>query len=172
MKVMDYIDKLSDTAKSVNELQKEITVQEVWHIWDTLVQRYEVIEITQLLHNFAKDEDLKAVLTKGLEKVKKQANRTENFANKYGIPLPPKAPEAVTQTHNVEEITDRYIYRRVMRGIQAFLNLHMAGFISAETPELRELFKEVLMEEISIFDNYFEYGKMKGWTVAAPRYRT
>lgn len=88
----------------------------------------------------------------------------------FGIPLPERPPETVTSTFDVEEITDKYIYRRILRDIQDFLNIHLSALTQASSATMRRTFIKLLFEEVKIFDSFMEYGKVKGWTYVPPHY--
>ena len=89
----------------------------------------------------------------------------------YGIPLPIRPPKQTQTTAHFEDITDRYIYRRILRGIQAFLPTHMTAFIHSTSPKIRGLFISFLVEEMKIYDKFIEYGKVKGYEVSPPKYK-
>lgn len=166
--IIQEIKGIGDTPK---DKESKITVSEVWHLWDLVVARYDVIMETQLLLNFATDEEFKLILIKGLDTLKEQVKIKEGIMASYGIPLPDKPPEGVTNTTDVEEITDRYIYRHIYRGIQDFLNVHLSAVSQATDVQLRRRFIEFLKEEMEIFDMFVEYGKFKGWIINPPHYK-
>jgi len=59
MVLTKHIKKLKEIGMSTKEKQGTINVSEVYHLWSHLVQRYNIIYITEVLVNFAKDGDLK-----------------------------------------------------------------------------------------------------------------
>jgi len=65
MKTVDIFEKLGQLDMSKKEKQNQISMYEVANIWDFLVMRYDIIESTNILENFVKDEDLKLILQKG-----------------------------------------------------------------------------------------------------------
>ncbi|MDQ7092503.1 DUF3231 family protein [Desulfosporosinus sp. PR] len=165
------IEKINSIGKTAKDKQSKISVSEVWHLWDLLVARYDVISETQMLKDFASDFDFKFILESGLDTLKDQVNHLERLMGEYGIPLPEKPPETVTSTVDLEEITDKYIYRRILRGIQDFLNIHLSSVSQATSAIMRGTFIAMLVEEIKIFDGFMEYGKLKGWTYTPPHYK-
>jgi spore coat protein CotF len=90
---------------------------------------------------------------------------------KYGIPLPVRPPKQTQTTFNLEVITDRYSYRRILRGIQAFLSTHIQAFIHSTNPNLREIFMTFMVEEMKLYDKFLEYGKIKGYEIRPPIYK-
>lgn len=171
MKTLKYIEKISEIGKSLEDKQKTLNTSEVYHLWNHLVQRYNVIYITNLLDNFVKDDDLKLVLNHGNKVLTKHIKLLEEELLNYGVPLPLRPPKQVQKTENSELISDRLIYRRILRGIQAFLPVHTMAFIHSTSPKIRDLFMSFMSEEIKIYDKYLEYGKIKGYVLEPPGYR-
>ncbi len=171
MKILAGIQKMVDIGKSDEELQSQITVTEVWHLWQTLVQKYDIIELTQILLNYAENADLRLVLERGLVALGEEKEITEKELKNYGITAP-KGPPAFAKTAlDVEPITDSFIFRRVFYGIQGVLPIRMQAFIDSTSPKLREIFREHMMKEIEIYDLLMEYGKFKGFLDVPPAFR-
>ena len=89
----------------------------------------------------------------------------------YGIPLPLRPPKQIQETSSSELISDRYIYRRILSGIQAFLPVHNMAFIHSTSPKIRDLFMSFMNEEMKVYDKFLEYGKMKDYLIKPPMYR-
>jgi len=170
MVLTKHIQKLKEMGLSTKEKQGMINVSEVFHLWSHLIQRYNIMYITKLLLNFAKDEDLKIILNAGVKALDNHIVILEKEMQAYGIPLPNRPPKETQTTAAWEEITDRYIYRRVLRGIQAFLPTHTMAFVHSTSPKIRDLFMTFLIQEMQLYDNFMEYGKMKGYEVMPPVY--
>lgn len=171
MKILKYIGKISEMGKSLRDKQRTINVSEVYHLWNHLMQRYNVIYVTNLLNSFVKDDDLKLVLNSGNKTLTKHTKLLEKELLNYGIPLPLRPPKQTQKTVNSELISDRQIYRRILRGIQAFLPVHIMAFIHSTSPKLRDLFMSFMVEEMKIYDAYLEYGKIKDYLIKPPVYR-
>ena len=77
MKVLKYIGKISEMGKSLRDKQRTINVSEVYHLWNHLMQRYNVIYVTNLLNSFVKDDDLKLVLNSGNKTLTKHTKLLE-----------------------------------------------------------------------------------------------
>ena len=171
MKILKNIKKISEMDKSLSDKQKNINVSEVYHLWNHLMQRYNVIHVTNLLNSFVKDDDLKMVLNSGKKTLTKHIGLLEKELLNYGIPLPLRPPKQTQQNAvNIELISDRHIYRRILRGIQAFLPVHNMAFIHSTSPKIRDLFMSFMIEEMKIYDLYLEYGKKKDYLVRPPGY--
>ena len=171
MKILKYIGKISEMNKSLSDKQRTINVSEVYHLWNHLNQRYNVIFVTNLLNSFVKDDDLKIVLDSGNKTLTKHTELLEKELLNYGIPLPLRPPKQTQKTVDSELISDRQIYRRILRGIQAFLPVHTMAFIHSTSPKLRDLFMSFMDEEMKIYDKYLEYGKIKNYLIRPPVYR-
>ncbi|MDD4402319.1 MAG: DUF3231 family protein, partial [Desulfitobacteriaceae bacterium] len=148
-----------------------ITVAEVWHLYKHLIMRYKVLETTKTLKNYVKFSDFKVVIRIGIKGLQEQVDLIENLMNEYGIPLPERPPVDFRSVSILEIITDRYIFRRIFRGIQFFIPFHASAYIQSTTPKLREFFKKMLIEEISIYDKFVEYGKTRGFEYVPPIYK-
>jgi len=171
LKTLDLLQQLKDLGKSADEKQKEITVVEVWHLYKHLSMRYEVLETTQLLKNFVKLKDFQVVVNQGNKSLQEQIALLENFINEHGIPLPERPPIDSKTESKLEIVTDRYIFRRIFRGIQSFIPDHASAYIQSTSPRLRELFKRMLVSEIDMYDKFLEYGKLRAFIYVPPMYR-
>ncbi|KJS88265.1 MAG: hypothetical protein JM58_01525 [Peptococcaceae bacterium BICA1-8] len=171
MKIFEQFQKIAEVGMSTRDKQKTINVSEVFHLWNHLVQRYNVLYITNILESFARDEDLKLILISGKNSLDNHIKILEKEMLEYGIPLPNRPPKQTQSTSDLEEISDRHIYRRITRGIQSFLPTHTMAFIHSTSPKIRELFMSFLIEEMKIYDKLLEYGKVKGYIIFPPIYK-
>jgi hypothetical protein len=168
MKTFKYVGKM---FKSNESTQNTINASEAYHLWNHLMQRYNVIHLTNFLSSFVKDDDLKLVLELGNKTLTKHIKLLEKELLKYAIPLPLRPPKQTQQTVNAELMSDRQIFRRISRGIQAFLPVHTMAFIHSTSPEIRDLFMSFMVEEIKIYDKFLEYGKIKNYLIKPPIYK-
>ncbi len=171
MSILGSIQNLSQIGSSTQDKQTLLNVGEVWHLWDHLSERYGVLNTTTILRNFARDDDLKVVLTLGINALTNQVADLEKMLGAYGIPLPYRPPAEVVSATQYEAIDDKYIYRRVLRGIQSFVSIHIDAFLSSTSPNIRDKFKKYIIEEMDLYDKLIEYGKLKGFTMIPPPYR-
>lgn len=143
---------------------------EVFLLWEQLISRYDVIEITQIFQNFAHDPDFKLLLKKGLEEtLEKQVGDLEKEMNTFQLPLPPRPPKSVRVKANQGALDDRFMFRQVFSGMQSFLDNHMRSIRSTTTNDsLRHLFITFVKEELDVFDAMCKFGKIKGWLEAPP----
>jgi len=171
MKITEQFQKITEIGMTTRDKQKAINVSEVFHLWNHLVQRYNVLYTTNTLESLARDEDLKLILNAGKKSLNTNITILEKEMLNYGIPLPIRPPKQTKITSNLEEISDRYIFRRITRGIQSFLPTHTMAFVHSTSPKIRELFMSFLIEEMKIYDKLLEYGKIKGYIIPPPIYK-
>lgn len=171
MKTMALYQRISELGKSTRDKQAEITVAEVWHLHRHLTMRYDVLETTNILHSFVKSKDLKLIMGKGKGILLDQIRGLEKLVKEYGIILPVRPPADSKSFSKIEIINDRYVFRRIFRGIQSFIENHAAAYIHSTSPKLREHFKKFLFKELELYDLLMEYGKQKGFLFVPPMYR-
>ena len=151
------------------EGQEKASIVEAAQMWNKLNARYTTMELTYLLRGFVRDTDFKAVIAKGISALEKQAAELEAMLRKYAVaPMPAKPPIEKYAIRPLDGITDRYTFRRIFAGIQSFLPIHELAFQQSRTPQIRKKFKELLAEEIDIYDAFFMYGQLKGWIARPP----
>ena len=172
MKLLKYMKKITEQTLSNGDRQKVICVSDVFHLWNHLVQRYNVLHLTNFLEAFASDADLKLILTLGKKTLGEHVSKLEQEMLAYGIPLPYRHPKQTKPTYNVAAITDRYIYRRILRGMQSFLPTHVAAYIHSISPDIRELFLTFLIQELELYDKFIEFGKFKSYIITPPSYKS
>lgn len=162
---------IADIGKSTKEMQSEVNVSEVWHMWDMLNARYNILELTNIFHNFVDSPDFKLVVTQGINLLNKQVKELEKLMIEYGIPMPQKPPEKSNYTIEVEVITDRFIFTQIYVGIQTFIPIHANAFTQSTSPKIRETYKKLLMDQVDIYDKFYEYGNLNNWINPTPKYR-
>lgn len=140
------------------------TIMEVAQLWGRLNARYDTIEFTNYMANHAKDPDFKAAIAVGQAMLNKHASELEETMLEYGLPLPARPPAAEKTAKPVDAVSDQYIFRHILKGIQSYLPVHVVAFQNSSTPSLRKKFKSVLTEELDVYDRFFTYGQLKGWT--------
>lgn len=151
----------------------EISTGEAGHLWELLNLRYDQLQLTRVFLDFVHDEDLEAILKTGTSKLQDQIKKIENIATKFEIPLPEKPPSSSQQLKiNPEILEDKFIYKIILKGIQDAIDTHIRSIIETiRNDDIRELFFQLYSEEVKIYDNFIQYGKMKGWPYISPKYR-
>ncbi|KAF1086202.1 hypothetical protein SPSYN_00943 [Sporotomaculum syntrophicum] len=151
--------------------QENPTIIEAAQMWVKLSARYDTAEFTNHMKNIATDPDLRAAISIGQDTLKKQSSELEKMMQKYAVPLPGKPPEAEITAQTSDAVSDRYIYRQIFRGIQSFLPIHMIAFQESINPAVQKKFKDLLTEEIDIYDKFISYGILKGWVFKPPSFK-
>lgn len=170
MKVLELYQRIGEINKSNRDKQAKISVSEVWHLYNHLTMRYNVLETTNILRNYARSKDLKELLDFGANVLQTQIKKLETIMKEYGVPLPIRPAYDSKSLVLVEAITERYIFRRIFRGIQSFIPYHSFAFIHSTSPKLREEFRTFLLAELDIYDKFIEYGKLRGFELVPPMY--
>jgi len=145
---------------------------EAFLLWDMLISRYDIIELTQLYHNFGHDKDFKNFIRNGLSKtLEHEVNLMEKELNRYRMPLPNRPPKSVKIPANSGILEDQFMFRQIFTGIQAFLDNHVRTIRSITSNDaLRTMFINFAKVEFDIFDDVCKYGKTKGWLQIPPKY--
>jgi hypothetical protein len=171
VKLLKPFYRISELGMSVIDKQRTISVSDVFHLWNHLQQRYYVMYLTKIFEIHARDEDLRLVLKYGKNTLGKHVDLLEKKLMEFAIPLPLRPPKQTQITESLEICSDRYIFRRVLRGIQSFLPTHTMAVIHSTCPLIRDLFLSFLTEEMKLYDEFMEYGKLKEYTLEPPIYK-
>lgn len=160
--------------KQVPEGLKEfLDAGEAFHLFQHLTYRYDAIGKTQLYQNFAHDMDLKMTLVVGLQgTLEKQVKMLEQELSKFGIALPSQPPKSVHTTEGKDLFEDRKMFLDIFIFMQFILDLHTLALKQSLTNDrLREIFIKLMKDEISSYNNWIKYGKIKGWLRPTPMYK-
>jgi len=172
LKTTSIVERLGKLGKSTKEKQRLMSIADAYLIWTNLVAKYDALNFTSTSFTLTKDEDLKLVLTQGMSVLKRNIKILEGRMKELGIPLPDKPPEDVRITVDVNAITDRQIYKNIFGGIQGALSMLINAFSHATASRNREMFRQILAEEMDLYDQYREYGKVKGYLTEPPTFRS
>jgi len=118
---MEEIEQVSKLRKSRTERQKLINVIEVGFIWDILSSRYDTLENTKVFIGFVKDTDLRIILLEGEKFIQREIDRLEKIVTEFGIPSTKKPAANALSIFDTEVVTDEFIYKHTLAGIQSFL---------------------------------------------------
>lgn len=152
--------------------KERLDTGEVYHLWDHLTSRYDSLEISQVFLSLAQDGDLLVLLNQGVNMtLNKQIKVLEKEMNHFALPLPEKPPNSIKTTQDKDIIDDKLIFRRVFTGMQYMFELHAVSLKQNITNDrLRKIYITFLQEELSLYDKFIKYGKMKGWIRHVPIY--
>jgi hypothetical protein len=171
LKTLKRLHRLSKLGMSTLDKQRRISTNDVFYLWTQLVQRYFVTHLTEIFASIARDEDLKLILVYGKRVLVKNIELLEKKMIENGIPLPTRPPKNTELTERLEIVTDRHIFRRVLRRIQSFLPTHTMALTHSISPENRDIFMTFLDKEMKLYDKFLEYGKLKGYLLEPPVYK-
>lgn len=143
---------------------------EIFELWQHLVMRYDIRELTDIFQNFAKDVDLKLLLTMGLSVINAEIEILEKQMDSIGVPLPPRPPKSINTPGNTEVLRDELMFRTIYKGIQDFLSEHLRSLLVTQDPKLTDIYLQQLKKELSYFTNLTDYGRLKGWLFIPPSY--
>ena len=151
---------------------KTICSGEAYFLWRYLTLRYDHIKQTQLFYAFANDGDFKVLLKTGLETIlKNQAQLLEKELKHFGIPLPTIPADVVATPENTEMLEDDYMFKNLFNGIQNAIISHAQIMKQCATnSNVRNIFKDMLIEELKVFDSLVKFGNTKGWLNPVPMY--
>jgi hypothetical protein len=169
--IIKEIEKITSLGKSRTDKQKLLNSIEVGMIWDVLAARYDTIETTRVLLSFAKDKDLKFILQQGEKFLSREARIMEELTIEFGIASPMRPSANPLSIHDTEVVTDRYIFRQVLNGIQSFLPVLTYAFTRSISARIRDIFASFIAEELKLYSEFMEYGTFKGWVNSPPAFR-
>lgn len=152
------------------ENQDKVHSGEIFQLWQQLITRYDVRELTDVFQNFASDIEFKALLTYGLELLNEEISIIEKKMDYFGIPLPPRPPKSINSPTNTDILRDQLMFRIIYMGIQNFLILHTNTILAMQNHELRNIFIKMHKKELYAFTKMTDYGKIKGWLLIPPQF--
>jgi len=153
------------------ESGEEICAGEALNLWDHLTYRNDNIEFTQAFIAFIKDGDFKLFLEKGLQTLLKQAKMLEKELIRFRIPLPNRPPSVRPPGARTDLMDDDSIFRWIFQGIQGALSTHAQSlFVCTHNARVRDIFRDLLFDELDFMTVMIKYAKLKGWLNPALRY--
>lgn len=173
---MDVIDviagikNITDFDATTRQKQNNLNVSDVWHFWDILLAKYDIINISNVLLNFTKDADVKAVISSAEKSMQNFARSLEQAMLEFAIPMPSRPPEGANSTINLEVITDKYVFRRFFTLVKDLIPILATAFVNSTSPKARKLFKDHLNDTMVLYDNLSAFGEMKGYITNIPMY--
>lgn len=151
--------------------KEPIAVSEADHLWTHINDRYTQLEMTANFGEYVHDKEFKQILNLGNEELKNQIELLENKALEFEIPLPTKPPATTNIPADPEIIEDKYLYSLIIKGIRDSVKLHIGAITeSLRNDSIRDMFKQLLKKEVTLYTNLIKYGKLKGWTTMQPKH--
>lgn len=172
MKIMRIAEKISRLGKKTKEKQKYISVGEAYSLWTSLEIRYDTLITTKTLLRFVKDRDLRIIIEKGIETLEFQVKSIEELVKEHAIPMPNRPPADCNITVDKDAVTDQFIYREIYNGMSNMMFKHLSNYQRANSSILREAFRKYLNQEMDLYDQFYEYGKLKAYLVETPSFKS
>lgn len=152
--------------------KEQLDIQEAYNIWNWLRIRYNSLETFQFYRNLAHDRDFSLLLDRLLEDTKKHMQAMEGEGKKFKIPVPDKPPMEVKFHASINQVTDKFIYKKVFADMMAELfSISRAVRSTTTNDRLRKLFTEDMLTHIRNFELLYKYSKQKGWEDIPPTYK-
>lgn len=152
--------------------EEVIDIIAAFNLWNSLRARYGSIETLQLYRNFIHDRDFDLLLSRFLSTFIKESKILEDEATRRSVPLPKRPAVDIRIDKKLDELTDRYIYRRIFEDlVTQMVVLGRSYRTTTNNDRLRELFKNALLGHAFQFQILFKYGKLKSWEDHPPAYK-
>ncbi|WP_242833787.1 hypothetical protein [Desulfosporosinus sp. OT] len=136
--IMDKLQELTNTGKSIREKQRIINVVEVFYIWDVLVTKLDALETVQIFEHMIEDNDLVIIKNKVKEGLLVGIDDMEAIMREYDLPFPMRPPADVSSTVHIDVVNDRDIFQMFYEVIAAFFPILGIGFLQSTTPDIRK----------------------------------
>jgi len=171
MKIMRLSEKIGYIGKSNRQKQKMITLGEAYSLWSLTGFRYDALITSKTLYQLTKDTDLKMIIERGINVLQAQEDILEKLMKEFLIPMPDKPPEYANIAVDINTVTDKYIFREIYTGMSNTMFKHISNYQRAHGSYLRETFRKFLIQEMDLYDEFYEYGKLKGYLYQEPTFR-
>lgn len=143
-----------------------------FNLWNTLRARYGSIETFQMFRNFIHDRDFDLLLGQFLSTFLKESKILEEQASRYAVTLPKRPSADIKIDKKLDEMTDKYIYRRIFEDLVTEMYALIRAYRTSTTNDtIRELFKDALLGHAMQFQLLYKYGKLKSWEENPPAYK-
>lgn len=152
--------------------EETLDIAAAFNIWNTLRARYGSIETLQMYRNFIHDRDFDLLLSRFLHTFTKESTVLEEEAARYTVTLPKRPAVDIRIDKKLDELTDRYIYRRIFEDlVTQMVVLGRAYRTTTTNDRLRELFRNALLGHAYQFEILYKLGKTKSWEDNPPAYK-
>lgn len=158
-------------GKAPAQQQKGIHSGEAYEMFQHLIVRYDMLELSTIFQNFTNDVDFKTLLTWGLGVLDKEITTIESEMNRLGLPLPKRPPRSINTPTNTEIFRDEAMFRTLDMFIKISLyQLQRTGIIMMD-PKLRDMFVKMQNSQTELYTKFITYGRIKGWLPVPPGYK-
>lgn len=151
---------------------EKLDTSEAYHLWDHLTYRYDNLRKIDMYTKTVHDLEFKLIIQKGVGTLRKQTKILEKECRHFGISLPVRPPSVPPTPESTETLNDDHMFRLLFSGIQGATIMHAFALKQCTTNDrIRQLFKQLLLDEIDMTDNLIKFGKVKGWFHPVPSFR-
>lgn len=156
---------------ALNENTKRVSLAEAAFLHDHLTYRYDTMHLTEIFVAIVHDRDFLLVLEMGLDRLNRQIKLLEKQLETYLVPFPKRPGKFTLTLKNVRFFDDDTIFRTLNSFMQGAGAKHAKAFKqSTYNDDIREFFKNLLLEEMEVFNDFIKVGNTKGWLNPVPRY--
>lgn len=171
MKLMRISEKIGYIGKNNRQKQKMVSLGEAYSLWTLTEYRYDSLITSKTLYELTKDADLRIIIKKGIDVLQSQEDTLEKLMKEFLIPMPDKPPEHANISIDINTVTDKYIFREIYNGMSNTMFKHLSNYQRAHGSYLRETFRSFLNQEMDLYDEFYEYGKLKAYLHDPPTFR-
>lgn len=159
--------------KKANTNEENIASVEAFNVFDILRARHNSIETLEFFINFIHDRDFSYLINNILNNYRKQKNKLEQLSKKHNIKIPIAPPEKIKISAQLDQITDKFIFRKIYSDlIYELFSLNRGITSSTFNDNLRDLFVNFTLSHLEDFNTLYKYGKLKSWIEVSPSYKT
>lgn len=153
--------------------EEAIDIIAAFNLWNALRARYGSIETLQLYRNFIHDRDFDLMLSRFLSTFTNESKILEDEAARFSVTLPKRPAVDIRIDKKLDELTDRYIYRRIFEDlVTQMVVLGRSYRTTINNDRLRDLFKQAVLGHAYQFQILYKFGKLKSWEDNPPAYKT
>jgi len=149
----------------------QLSLVEAASLFDHLTYRYDTMYLTNIFVSIVHDLDFRIVLELGLARLNKQIDTLEKQLKRFLVPFPKRPAMFSLDAQGVRFFDDDTIFRTINSFMQGAGNKHAQAFKQAtHNDDIREFFKDLLIEEMDVFDDFIKFGTLRGWLNPIPKY--
>ncbi|MCK9525389.1 MAG: DUF3231 family protein [Limnochordia bacterium] len=155
----------------LNENTSKLSLAEAAALHDHLTYRYDTMYLTNIFAAIVHDHDFKVVLEMGLNRLNKQIDLLEKQLKLYLVPFPKRPGKFTLTVKDIRFFDDDTIFRTLNSFMQGAGAKHSQAFKqSTYNDEIRKLFRDLLLDEMEVFNDFIKVGNLKGWLNPVPKY--
>ncbi|MHB1127606.1 MAG: DUF3231 family protein [Bacillota bacterium] len=149
--------------------QNELSVGEVYNLWDVLTGYYQSIEQLKTYRNYAHDPDLVRLVDDTIKDKEHRVQKVLEKMKKFGIKSPETPRKDVTSFIDTQVIHDEQICLYLLLIAQERVELKLRAVRnSTVNDEVRSFFIYLVKVDIENIDHIVKYMKIKGWIHQSP----